>query len=266
MALTQSLDFSLDGDSVLHQADPRLKLVGLVGFVAAASLVPRGAAPAYAAMLLLALAAIAASRLPLLSVLKRSAPALFFATTVAVSALLQARGSEYFAFRLAWVRVAVGPYGVDRFLDVLARSWLCATVIGLYVAITPFPQTAGAMRALGVPSTFVSVVALTYRYLAVLLDEARRMERARDARTLRPAGLAQVGAQARLAGTMLGSLFLRAYGRSERVYQAMLARGYDGEARPLSRLAWRRSDSLLLAVWATGLATSVLLPLLGRAL
>jgi cobalt/nickel transport system permease protein len=44
---------------------------------------------------------------------------------------------------------------------------------------------------------------------------------------------------------MVGSLFLRAYERSERIYAAMQARGFEGEfrhlrARPLARveLAW----------------------------
>ncbi len=37
---------------------------------------------------------------------------------------------------------------------------------------------------------------------------------------------------------MAGSLFLRAFERSDRIYMAMLARGYDGEVRaaPLPRL------------------------------
>ena len=37
--------------------------------------------------------------------------------------------------------------------------------------------------------------------------------------------------RARVAGGMAGSLFLRTYERSEGVYQAMLARGFDGEVR-----------------------------------
>jgi cobalt/nickel transport system permease protein len=47
---------------------------------------------------------------------------------------------------------------------------------------------------------------------------------------------------------MVGSLFLRTYERSERVYQAMLARGFDGELRVLPRPA------LDIRVWAATLA------------
>ncbi|MHB0877413.1 MAG: cobalt ECF transporter T component CbiQ [Anaerolineae bacterium] len=265
MTLARSLDPSVDGHSILHRADPRLKLVGLVAFVATASLLPRGAVAGYAGMLLLVAAAVFASRLSLLTVLKRAAPALFFATTVAVSALLQARGQEYFSVHVLWLTVAVGPYGVSRFLDILARAWLCGLLIGVHVAVTPFRDTVQAMRALGVPAMLTSVLALLYRYLAVLLDEGRRMERARESRTLRRPSLLRIGAQARVAGTMLGSLFLRAYGRSERVYQAMLSRGYDGDVLGLATLRWTRTDSVSLALWALGLMAALAVAYLGSA-
>jgi cobalt/nickel transport system permease protein len=43
---------------------------------------------------------------------------------------------------------------------------------------------------------------------------------------------------------MVGSLFIRSYERSERVYAAMLARGFDGTVRGLERA--RPSNSALL--------------------
>lgn len=39
--------------------------------------------------------------------------------------------------------------------------------------------------------------------------------------------------RARVTGGMAGNLFLRAFERSDRIYMAMLSRGYDGEARAL---------------------------------
>jgi len=66
--------------------------------------------------------------------------------------------------------------------------------------------------------------------------------RARESRSARLAGqrgTAGLGWRARVLGHMVGSLFLRTYERSERVYAAMLARGYDGEPRFLGSRAWR---------------------------
>ena len=47
---------------------------------------------------------------------------------------------------------------------------------------------------------------------------------------------------------MVGSLFLRSIERSERVYDAMLARGYDGQVRSLVHFHLRRLDVAALAV------------------
>ncbi|MCH9723215.1 MAG: energy-coupling factor transporter transmembrane protein EcfT, partial [Actinomycetia bacterium] len=54
--------------------------------------------------------------------------------------------------------------------------------------------------------------------------EANRMRMARLSRGDSPRTLHQVGAIAKSAG----ALFLRSYERGERVYLAMLSRGYDG--------------------------------------
>ena len=49
--------------------------------------------------------------------------------------------------------------------------------------------------------------------------------------------------RARLTGGMAGNLFLRAFERSDRIYVAMLSRGYDGEVRsvplpPMNTVIW----------------------------
>ena len=74
---------------------------------------------------------------------------------------------------------------------------------------------------------------MMYRYMFVLVDEAQRMLRSRAARS---AGVGRgtggsVAWRARVAGGMAGSLFLRTLDRTERIYMAMLARGYDGTIR-----------------------------------
>jgi cobalt/nickel transport system permease protein len=82
----------------------------------------------------------------------------------------------------------------------------------------------------------------------VLVDEVLRLLRARAARSgeLGLTGVKSGGSlawRARVAGGMAGSLFLRAFERSDRIYMAMLSRGYDGEVRalplpPLTRWHW----------------------------
>jgi cobalt/nickel transport system permease protein len=63
-----------------------------------------------------------------------------------------------------------------------------------------------------------------YRYSFILIDEMHRMRRARDSRSFGGRWLWQT----RVIGHMVGTLFLRSFHRGERVYLAMLSRGYHG--------------------------------------
>jgi cobalt/nickel transport system permease protein len=78
------------------------------------------------------------------------------------------------------------------------------------------------LRRLRLPKLLVTTLALMYRYLFLLTDEAQRMQRARAARTFR----VDRARSWRAAATMVAQLFVRSTERAERIYAAMLARGW----------------------------------------
>jgi cobalt/nickel transport system permease protein len=86
------------------------------------------------------------------------------------------------------------------------------------------------------------IASFMYRYVFVIADEARRMRSALAARAFRPRHLGQVAA----LGRMVTALFLRSYERGERVYVAMLARGYAGTMPRFSVLSFGRADAVFL--------------------
>ena len=106
------------------------------------------------------------------------------------------------------------------------------------------------------PRVLVGIAGFTYRYIFVIGDEALRMMRARAARSgssdRREGG--SLFWQAQVTGGMAGSLFIRSIERSERIYDAMLARGYDGEARALRAPVLRPRDVLVALPFALALA------------
>jgi len=114
--------------------------------------------------------------------------------------------------------------------------------------VTPFPDVLWALGTLRFPRLLVATIGFMYRYFFVLADEATRMLRARAARSGELGDRRKPPAlwQARVAGHMVGSLFLRALERSERVHAAMLARGYNGQMPNLAQRAMRRMDWLVI--------------------
>jgi cobalt/nickel transport system permease protein len=185
-----------------------------------------------------------ASRLGLAFALRRSYVALPF-VLVAVPLLFTVPGEVVFDVPLlGWT---VSAQGLERFLSLLLRSWIAIQAAILLTAVTPFPDLLWALGALRLPRTLVATMGFMYRYLFVLADEAARMLRARAARAARPPGEGKPPLlwQARVAGNMVGSLFLRALERSERVHAAMAARGYNGQMPALARHSMRRGDWLM---------------------
>jgi cobalt/nickel transport system permease protein len=91
-----------------------------------------------------------------------------------------------------------------------------------------------ALRHLRVPQVIVAIVSFMYRYLFVLSDEVLRLRRARDARSAGQSSWRSLWWRAQIAGNMAGQLFLRSYERSNRIYEAMVARGYHGHFMTLN--------------------------------
>ncbi len=157
--------------------------------------------------------------------------------------------------------LTITDVGTIRFLSILVKSWVSVQVAILLTATTPFHDLLWALRELRVPRPLVSIVGFMYRYLFVLVDEATRIMRARAARAA--AGprrsIGRIFWQGRVAGGMVGSLMLRAFERSERIYSAMVARGFNGDILSLSPPQMTDGDRNALVIWITFLTLVVLI-------
>ncbi len=121
----------------------------------------------------------------------------------------------------------------------------------MLTAATSFPDLLHAFRHLRIPKTLVAIIAFMYRYLFVLADETSRLLRARASRSAAPAQGKAGGSilwRARVTGGLAGQLLLRSLERSDRVYNAMLARGFNGEFRTLNPHRLQMSDWTFSAV------------------
>jgi cobalt/nickel transport system permease protein len=229
------------GNSILHELDSRIKLALTLAFILSVSLTPAGAWPVYVLLLALALSAAVSSELGLKFVMQRAALALPF-VLAAFPVMFTIKGEALASLELgAWTLTLTQP-GLERFVSVALKSWLSVQMAILLTATTSLPDLLLAMRSMGLPRLLVAVLGLMWRYLAVLVDEALRMMRARDSRSgsCEGSGGGALLWRARVTGAMAGTLFLRGYERSERIYNAMLSRGYDGNIRsfPAQPLSW----------------------------
>ncbi len=225
------------GNSLIHRLDPRIKLLLVVSFILTNALLPTSAWPVYILLFALILSAELLSELGVSCVLKRSLLALPF-VLAALPLMFTTSGPTLFSLPVGPATIHISLTGLARFASITLKSWMSIQAAIVLSASTSFPDLLVAMRAMRVPRVMVSIFGLMWRYLFVLVDEATRLMRARMARSgqSEQPGIKTGGSlswRARVTGGMAGSLFMRAFERSDRIYLAMLSRGYDGEAHSL---------------------------------
>jgi len=242
--------------SLLHQADARVKLPVTVAYIFAVTLTPVGHWTALALMAAPLPLAVASGGLSPLLVLRRSALALPF-VLAAVPLIFTRQGETLFTLPpFGWDASRQGLVAVTT---ILAKSWLSVTAAVVLTATTSAVALVQGLRSLALPRILVATVSFMYRYIFVIAEEALRLVRARDSRSAWVEGRKSGGTawwRAGTLGNMVGSLFLRSYERSERVYAAMQARGYDGEPRFLWNPPWRAAEitlGALVALYAAGI-------------
>jgi cobalt/nickel transport system permease protein len=133
---------------------------------------------------------------------------------------------------------------------------LAATIGAKAVAITllmepllstaPLPVTLHGLSRLGAPDIIGQMVLLSYRYLHVFRHEAQRMSSGMQVRGFRKRTDLQT---LRAVANFLGMLFVRSFERTERVFDAMRARGYRGRFPEPAISPMMTKDLVLAAVW-----------------
>lgn len=237
------------GDSPVHQLDPRVKVLLTLAFMLTASLMRFGAFTAYLALWCVVLGVVLVAKIGVGYVLRRSVVALPFAIA-AITLPFTVPGAPLAVLPI-FGGLTISDAGTIRFVSILIKSWLSLQMAIVLVSVTSFPDLLWSLRALRVPAPLIAIVSFMYRYLFVLAEEVARMLRARAARSAASSDQRSGGTlwwRGKVAGQMAGSLMIRSFERSERIYSAMLARGYQGQMRMLSQPHWHGRDRLVLII------------------
>ena len=239
-----------DKESFVHRLDPRVKTIVTIVFIVSNALLPDGAWLAFVLAWVFLLGINLLSNLGFMYTFKRSFVALPFAL-VAVTVLFSIPGNPVSSFHFLMWDFTITDAGLLRFVSILIRSWLSVQMAIMLVAVTRFPDLIHALEHLHVPAILTTIIAFLYRYLFVLVDEVYRLLRARESRSAAVSGQRSGGSvvwRAKVAGNMAGQLFLRSYERSDRIYNAMLSRGYTGHLYTLNPHEMKSRDYLVTAL------------------
>jgi cobalt/nickel transport system permease protein len=238
------------GESFIHRLDPRIKIVVAIPFsvVVAVSSSFLALLPALALSLIL----IVLTDLPARKVFHR---------------LLLVNGLILFLWLLLPFTFRgeplfhIGPL-VGSKEGVLYASQItvkCNTILLAMIALVatiPIFTLGHAMRRLHFPDKIVHLFLFTYRYIHVIFLEYQRLVNAMRIRGFAPhTNLHTYRSYAYLVGMLL----VKSYDRAERVYKAMLCRGFTGKYYTLSQFSVKRVDIVYLALMLAAILGLVLL-------
>jgi len=249
--------FFVHAESGVHRLAPECKLVATVLFVFAVVATPREEIWAFALDALIIVGIAIAAHVPLGRLARRLVIEL-----------------PFLAFAVFLPFVARGPYIEVGFLtlsepglwgawNIVVKGTLGVAASALLTATTTVPELLKALDRLRIPKPVVGIASFMVRYGEVLGGDLRRMRIARLSRGDDPRWLWQVRGITRTAG----ALFVRSYERGERVYVAMLARGYGFAPEPAAdgRAPRRGWATALTAPLAAGVICAAALVLTGPA-
>ncbi|WP_371616253.1 cobalt ECF transporter T component CbiQ [Streptomyces sp. NBC_00454] len=226
------------GHSPVHDLPPHCKLAATFAFVVVVVSTPREAVWAFGLYAVLIAAVAAVARIPAAFLLRRlliEVP--FVAFAVLMPFVAQGERVEVLGMSLsvsglwgAWNVLAKGTLGVAASVLLASTTELRALLLGL--------------QRLKLPPLLVQIASFMIRYGDVITDELRRMSIARRSRGFEASGIRHWGVLAKTAG----ALFIRSYERGERVYLAMVSRGYAGSMPVIDEAAATRAQWAYAAV------------------
>lgn len=153
---------------------------------------------------------------------------------------------------LIFLSLVALPLGWERASFLLVRSLVCLVVMNSFLLTLP-PHSFGiALKTLPLPAAIKENLLLAGQYLEILLSEVTRMQRSAQLRGLNGAS----GWLRYTSAAMIGSLYLRSLDRAERVYAAMVARGYNGHL-PIDATFNSKERAVLLTASASAICITV---------
>ena len=233
------LDNFAIGDSFLHRADPRVKVVLAALFSVVVALADSYACLTVASVFAVALLLIA--RLSLKQVLLRLLAVNTFVLFLWLFLPFTYGGEEIFS---------IGPLNATRegiayaSLITVKSNAIVLALIAL-IATIPIITLGHALSHLRVPNKLIHLFFFTIRYLQVLHLEYDRLRDAMKIRGFRPRS--NMHTYKSLA-YLIGMLLIKSFDRADRIRKAMVCRGFHGRFYLLSHFELKRSDMVMLVL------------------
>jgi cobalt/nickel transport system permease protein len=221
---------------MLQRLDPRVKILTFVIFIASTGLMRTAAALGIILFIVLILAIL--SKINLLYFLKRVGLFIpLFTLVISIPALFITPGNPLLDIA---GRVVITRQGAVTAGMLFLRVTDSLSFGVLLILTTSWTGILSALRWLRLPAVVVDILAMTYRYIILLLRSVNNMFLARRSRSI---GSFSAKENRRWLAAALSATMAKSQYLGEEVYSAMVSRGYRGEIITATCFKITRRDS-----------------------
>jgi len=232
------------GDTFVHKLDARIKLVGAALLLASAVTTPGDNVPVFVLLGILPIGVCLLARVPLSHLFRKTVIVLPFLLLLGPFLLLSHKQAVTFEPDMGARTLQVSREGLALFVEVASKTLVTVLTTITLVSTTPFDGLLRGLQSMRCPRIITTLLSFMYRYVFLLVDEGERMIVARDSRAVHMRPWHWI----RSMGHLASALFFRTFERGERIYCAMMSRGFTGEIRTLNVPKLVRTDVIALLV------------------
>jgi len=142
-------------------------------------------------------------------------------------------------------QLSITSVGISKASNLIFRVADSVSAGMLLILTTPWADILKALAVFRIPTVFILILGMTYRYIFILLTTVTDMMLARRSRLTGPA---LAGENHGWIGSSVGILFSKSFQQSDEVYLAMRSRGFCGEPKTLSVFRFRIIDGFTIII------------------
>jgi len=220
-------------ESILARLDPRMKLVAVFLFSVIVSVSYR--LPSLFFALAVSVMVVLTSKVPIKEIIKRSLPVNIIAFFLWLFLPFTVHGDPVFCKG----PLCITQQGILYATLITIKSNTIILMLIALVSSTPILTLGHAMHELPIPKKLVHLLFFTFRYIHVIYSEYHRMATAMKIRCFVPKTSMHTY---KTYAYMIGMLLVKSSDRAQRVYNAMLCRGFNNTFYSLSTFSLTHRD------------------------
>ncbi len=141
--------------------------------------------------------------------------------------------------------ITITKEGLIWAVKFVLRVTTAVSLVTLLILTTKWSDLLSAFRSFNIPKTLVLILNLTYRYIFLLVDLTLGMLYSKKSRAIAKESSIKSW---KLNSRIVAALFIKSYDMSEKVYLAMLSRGFNGKFPAIKRSEVKRRDYIFLTI------------------